>query len=68
MIEIDLGSTNRLPLQEISDFLSREVSPRRYWLHDKFGGEGWEVTRSRYIKIRLKDEKVAMMLVLKYSR
>jgi hypothetical protein len=32
-----------LSIQQVADILDSSVSPRRYWLHNRIGGTGWEI-------------------------
>lgn len=63
MIEIERppkASTFRIAL-----FLSEHVGPRRYWLHNEVGGDGWVIRDDRII-LSSEDESVATFIKLKF--
>ena len=45
------------------------ISPRQYWLHNRVGGTGWEVTHSSagrfHAVLKVKDDSVATFIMLK---
>jgi hypothetical protein len=54
---------------EIEKLLVETIGPRKYWLHDRFGGEGWSVRHTRtlynnYI-VSIKDPVKATFIKLK---
>ena len=36
-----------IPVQHVVEYLAENISPRKYWLHNKIGGVGWSVSRGR---------------------
>jgi|LakMenEpi03Aug12_release.lakeMendotaPanAssembly.Ray.scaffolds.fasta_scaffold5027564_1 hypothetical protein len=45
----------------------RNISPRKYYFHNRFGGEGWEVKRTQGIwMLTTEDSKFETYLKLKY--
>lgn len=54
------------PLTKVLHHLEQEVSPRKYWLHNRVGGEGWNVDINHgVIKITMDDDQMATFMVLK---
>jgi hypothetical protein len=57
-------------LLEIEKLLAETIGPRKYWLHDKIGGEGWSIDTvnkpvySGY-RISIKDPVQATFIRLK---
>lgn len=47
-------------------WLEEHVSPRKYWLHNQRGGEGWRY-HSADRTIEIDDEKTAVMFLLKFG-
>ena len=57
-------------LLDIEKLLTETIGPRKYWLHDKIGGEGWSivtVTKPLYFgyRISIKDPVLATFIRLK---
>jgi hypothetical protein len=45
------------------------ISPRQYYFHSHFGGDGWEFTRSRDIngwQLKIEDPKLETYITLKF--
>jgi hypothetical protein len=55
---------------EIEKLLAETIGPRKYWLHDKIGGEGWSIEAidqplySGY-RISIKNPALATFIKLK---
>lgn len=54
------------------EYCSKNIGPRRYWLHNKLGGEGWSITRTYYdnktpARLTIEDEKKALLAMLALS-
>jgi hypothetical protein len=49
----------------------RYISPRKYYLHNKVGGNGWEVSHSSNLsdgfraRLKVDDEQMATFIMLK---
>ena len=44
------------------------ISPRRYWLHNRAGGDGWEVSFGFTVTIKIEDDLMATYAMLKLKR
>lgn len=44
------------------------ISPRKYWLHNRAGGEGWDVSFGFTITVRVADERNATFIMLRLKR
>jgi hypothetical protein len=65
MIEIELpGKYNT-----IIECCEQNISPRQYWLHNRVGGNGWEVAHSSVNGFRsilkINDDSIATFIMLK---
>ena len=49
--------------QAIADYCHKNVSPRRYYLHNSVGGTGWQLSQNT-LEV---DEQHALIIKLKYS-
>jgi len=49
------------------------ISPRKYYLHNRVGGDGWEISPSLdltdgfHAKVKIDDDKMATFLMLKFK-
>ena len=44
----------------------QNISPRKYWIHTKIGGPGWEIKLFvRPYVLKIEDDKIATFLKLK---
>jgi hypothetical protein len=55
---------------EIEKLLAETIGPRKYWLHDKLGGEGWSIEATNKLlyssyRISIKDPALATFVILK---
>jgi len=54
----------------VHHWCSKNISPRQYYLHNTFGGDGWEFTRSKDIngwKLKTDDPKLETYIELKFK-
>ena len=52
----------------VEHWCSRIISPRSYYLHNKFGGRGWTMFRTGPAwTLRIDNDKQALLAVLKFS-
>lgn len=66
-----------IPVSELNSrqeqWLSKNVGPRMFYLHNKQGGQGWVAKRERlpgsnkYWTLTFEDDKMATMYLLKWS-
>jgi len=73
---INIDSTTK---QAIAEYCHANISPRRYYLHNKIGGKGWAISgelvseslnrKRRHTEWRLdvEDEHQAVIIRLKYG-
>lgn len=54
---------------EIEEFCVKRIGPRKFYLHTKFGGEGWNISRPKTnrIIVEVQNEQIATLLALKFS-
>lgn len=46
----------------------KHIGPRRYYLHNKIGGEGWRIMRTSLgVLLCIEDDKKALMAMLTLS-
>jgi len=66
MIELRI---NLLQLATVVSWCDRYISPRKYWIHSRIGGEKWEArnTQPGGWKLYLKEDKMATMALLKFG-
>ena len=53
----------------VHHWCSKNISPRQYYLHNMFGGDGWEFTRSKDIngwQLKTEDPKLETYIELKF--
>lgn len=62
MTEIEINK----PMVNVAELLSKHLSPRKFWLHNRVGGAGWDVRRlgNRSI-VRIDDPKLLTFILLK---
>ena len=53
-------------IQDGVNWLEEHVSPRKYWLHNQRGGQGWRYYEHERA-IEIEDEKTAVMFALKFT-
>jgi hypothetical protein len=56
---------NRNKLRAIADYCHKNISPRRYYLHNSIGGQNWQLSQNT-LEVEV-DEQHAIMIKLKYS-
>ena len=64
MVEFDLYNVNRTEVLKVME----EISPRKYWLHNRVGGEGWDVSFGFTVTVKINNERDATFAMLKLKR
>jgi hypothetical protein len=65
MVEVEL-KTN---LQTVLRLLETDISPRRYWLHNKIGGTDWVVNLNHgKIHLSMENDAKAVWVLLKLDQ
>ena len=58
----------------LAEWLDKHVSPRQYYLHNRIGGQGWEVYWDRYSKgyyttiLKVVDPSIATFVMLSIQK
>lgn len=58
---------NKVSLSEAVRVLE-QISPRKYWLHNRVGGQDWTVTFGKNISVEIQDPKMATWALLKLKQ
>jgi hypothetical protein len=46
-----------------ADWCAKFISPRKYWLHNRMGGEGWYIEWEDKLVLTIEDEKTAILVL-----
>ena len=66
-MKISTKHLNYGAIQDSIKWLDENVSPRKYWLHNQRGGQGWHYYSQGEGFIEIEDEKLAVMFLLKFG-
>jgi hypothetical protein len=64
---VELKYDGLMPVDEIATLLANLIGPRQYWLHNKIGGEKWEIRMGYPRTIVLEDDAMATFITLKLT-
>jgi hypothetical protein len=65
MVEIEYRG--KTPISEVAAILGELIGPRRYWLHNRIGGDHWEIQPGHPCRIIVEDDTLATFITLKLT-
>lgn len=65
-MKISIRHLSYRTIQDGIKWLDENVSPRKYWLHNQCGGQGWRYQIDERT-IEIENEKLAVMFALKFG-